>query len=156
MKIKYLEWSKDAGEYIGDFVVKTTENNILFKHVCNLGNFMGLEIAVFVDLSCMGLNWAIKDPKKDCYYLYFQHCSFVHPPKHELEKIKRHQLPDYLKEYFIKKPIDIEDTKNFFETHQEGLSNIYEIMERYNITHLFNNEAFIECRKKLLKLRKQK
>jgi len=25
MKIKYLEWSKDAGEYIGDFVVKTND-----------------------------------------------------------------------------------------------------------------------------------
>ena len=74
MKIKYIEYSEEAR----DFVVKSTENNILYKHLFDLKEkYWGLNVAMFYKLGNCELYQAIKDPEKNCYYLYYNTCGFL-------------------------------------------------------------------------------
>jgi hypothetical protein len=147
MEIKYLNYCNEAK----DFVVKSTENNLLYKHLYDLKEkHWGLNVAIFIDLGDAGLHQAIKDPNKDCYYLYYHTCGFFITPKHREGKLTKLEFPSYLDNLLKETPIDEPKPSGWYgrsgaDLFKDTAGNFHyfcETLKKHRINHLFLQELY--------------
>ena len=140
MEIKYIEYSEEAR----DFVVKSTGNNILYKHLFDLKEkYWGLNVAMFPELDSYGLHQAIKDPEKDCYYLYYDTCGWLRAER--LRSRKGQDEIDYLDNLFKEKPFDETAADDFYnlsaiDLFKDTAANFHffcNTLKTHRINHLY-------------------
>ena len=145
MEIKYIEYSEEAR----DFVVKSTGNNILYKHLFDLKEkYWGLNVAMFLELDSYGLHQAIKDPEKDCYYLYYDTCGWLRAER--LRSRKGQDEIDYLDNLFKEKPFDETKPSGWYgrsgaDLFKDTAGNFHyfcETLKKHRINHLFLQELY--------------
>lgn len=139
MKIQYLEYCDKTR----DFVRKSTKNNVLYKHLCDLKEkHYRLNVAMFLELDSYGFYKAIKDPQKDWYYLYNHICGFLFIRREK--GLTGQDEIDYLDNAFKEKPID-ETTASFrshFTDSAVNFSDFSDTLKRHQINHLFLQELY--------------
>jgi hypothetical protein len=145
MKIKYLDYCDKAK----DFVVKSTKNNILYKHLYDLKEkHYGLNVAIFLKLDSYGFCKAIKDPNKDCYYLYYNTCGWLHVK--EAKNLTGQDEINYLDNLFKEHPIDETTVGSLFrysgaDLFKDTAGNFHyfcETLKKHRINHLFLQELY--------------
>jgi hypothetical protein len=140
MEIKYIEYSEETK----GFITKSTENNILYKHLYDLKEkYWGLNVAMFLELDGYGMHQAIKDPEKNCYYLYYNTCGWLRAER--LRSRKGQDEIDYLDNLFEKNPFDETAVDRFykisvidlFEDTSHNFHPFCETLKTHGINHLY-------------------